>query len=154
MPAIEFNADEVEPRSGFDPLPPGKYKAVITESEEKQTKKGDGSYMQFTFEVIDGDHKGRKLWARLNLNNPNDQAVGIARSELSAICRAVNVKQLKDTQQLHDLPMVIKVSAKKDDQGEVRNEIKGYEPAGGVVAGVANKPAAKPAQAPWKKQSA
>lgn len=162
MPAFEFNADDVEPRSGFDPLPAGKYKAVITESEEKQTKAGTGSYMQFTFEVIDGDHKGRKLWARLNLNNPSDVAVGIARSELSAICRAVNVRQLRDTQQLHDLPMLIKVTAKKDGDGEVRNEIKGYEPPNGgggngasgtTGSGVPNpkNPPAKPTQAPWKK---
>jgi hypothetical protein len=157
MAAIDFNSDDVAPRTGFDPLPAGKYKAVITESEEKPTKAGTGSYIQFTFEVLEGDHKGRKLWARLNLNNPNPQAVEIAKGDLSAMCKAVGVKHLKDTQQLHDLPMVIKVSAKMDQQaGEVRNEIKGYEAAGGMALqgaapGAGKSPPAKPASAPWQR---
>lgn len=127
MAAIDFNARDVDPAKGFDPIPAGTYVAVITESEEKATKAGTGSYLQLTFEVTEGQYQGRKLWARLNLNNPNDQAVAIARAELSAICHAVNVLDLKDTTQLHDLPMVIRVIAKPDNTGEVRNEIKKYE---------------------------
>jgi hypothetical protein len=109
MAAINFNAAEVAPQTAFDPLPPGNYVAVITESEEKATKAGTGSYLQLTFEVVEGQYQGRKVWARLNLNNPNDQAVAIARAELSAICHAVNVIDLKDTTQLHDLPMAIRL---------------------------------------------
>lgn len=152
MPAIDFNSDDHEPRTGFDPIPAGKYKAVITDSEEKPTKAGTGSYIQFTIEVIEGEHKGRKLWARLNLNNPSAQAVEIARGELSAICRAVGVKQLKDTAQLHDLPLVVKVKQKSDkDSGEVRNEIGGYEPAGGAGVNGPKPPPAKPSNAPWQR---
>jgi len=145
-----FNADDVPPSTGFDAIPAGKYKAVITESEEKKTKKGDGSYLQLTFTVIEGEYENRKLWARLNLNNPNDQAVGIARRELSAICHAVNVRQIKDATQIHDIPLIVRVSAKPDDSGELRNEIKGYEP----VNHTATKPetaGAGAGRAPWKK---
>lgn len=152
MPAIDFDVnDDSIKTNNFDPLPPGEYQVVITDSEEKENSKKTGSYMQFTFEVVDGDHKGRKLWSRLNLNNPNDQAVGIARGELKAMCQAVGVMQLKDTAQLHDLPLLVKVIAKPDKEtGEVRNEIKGYK----AVAKAA--PAAKPTPGnagapPWKK---
>ena len=149
-----FNADEVAPSTGFDAIPPGKYKAVISESEEKQTKKGDGSYLQLTFTVIDGEYENRKLWARLNLNNPNDQAVSIARAELSAICRSVGVRQIKDPSQLHDIPLLIRVNAKADDKGELRNEIKGYEAVGAAVTsspiGNSSNAASPP---PWAKKS-
>mgnify|MGYP003560063996 FL=1 len=148
-----FNADEVAPSTGFDAIPPGKYKAVISESEEKQTKKGDGSYLQLTFTVIDGEYENRKLWARLNLNNPNDQAVSIARAELSAICRSVGVRQIKDPSQLHDIPLLIRVNAKADDKGELRNEIKGYE-AANVATTTTKQPATAAAggKAPWAKK--
>ena len=86
-----FDANRVEPSSDFDPLPAGKYLALITDSEMKPTKAGTGSYLQLTFEIIDGPHKGRKVWARLNLINSNDTTVKIAQAELSAICRAVGV---------------------------------------------------------------
>ena len=122
-----FNANDVEPTSDFDPVPAGKYLAVITESEVKDNKLGTGSYLQFTFQVIEGEFKNRFLWARLNLNNPNATAVKIARAELSAICRAVGVMAPNDSAELHDLPLVISVKCKKRaDTGEITNEIKGY----------------------------
>ena len=121
-----FNATEVEPTTSFEPLPAGKYLAAITESEMKPTKSGSGSYLQLTFTILDGEYKNRVLWARLNLNNPNATAVKIARSELSAICHAVGVMQPRDSVDLHNLPLVITVKLKKrDDTGELTNEIKG-----------------------------
>jgi hypothetical protein len=122
-----FNATEVEPATTFEPLPAGRYLAAITESEMKPTKSGSGSYLQLTFTVVEGEYKNRVLWARLNLNNPNATAVKIARGELSAICRAVGVLQPRDSVDLHNLPLVITVKLKKrDDTGELTNEIKGY----------------------------
>ncbi len=64
-----FNANNVEPQTEFDAIPAGKYLAVITSSEMKPTKSGNGAYLELTFDVIEGEFKGRKLWARLNLDN-------------------------------------------------------------------------------------
>ena len=123
-----FNASEVEPTSSFEPIPAGKYLAAITDSEMKPTKNGSGNYLQLTFTIIEGQYKNRVLWARLNLANPNATAVKIARSELSAICHALGVMQPRDSVELHNLPLVIVVKLKKrEDTGELTNEIKGYE---------------------------
>ena len=84
-----FNANNVDPATDFEPIPTGKYLAVITDSEMKPTKSGSGRYLELTFQVIDGPHKNRLLWSRLNLENPNELAMQIAQGELSAICRAV-----------------------------------------------------------------
>ena len=122
-----FDANQVEPNSGFDPIPAGKYSAVITESEMKPTKSSTGQYLQLTFQIIDGEYRGRMLWARLNLDNPNATAVQIARADLSAICRAVGVLAPSDSVELHNLPLVIDVRCKnRADTGEITNEIKGY----------------------------
>jgi hypothetical protein len=122
-----FDANQVDPATNFDPLPAGKYLAAITESEMKSTKAGTGNFLQLTFQVLDGPHKGRLLWARLNLDNPNATAVQIARAELSAICRAVGVMAPRDSVELHNLPLVISVRCKKrTDTGEITNEISGY----------------------------
>jgi len=144
-----FNAHEVDPAVGFDAVPAGKYVAAITESEMKPTKAGTGQYLQLTFQVIDGEYKGRLLWARLNLDNPSAMAVKIARSELSAICRAIGVMAPKDSLDLHNLPVVIKVGCKKrEDTGEVTNEIKGYEARQRAAAAPA---AAEGSTPPWKR---
>jgi hypothetical protein len=108
-----FNANDVDPTVEYEPIPAGKYLAMITESEMKPTKSGSGSYLQLTFQVLEGEYKGRFVWARLNLNNPNATAVQIARAELSAICRAVGIMTPSDSAQLHNLPLVITVKCKK-----------------------------------------
>ena len=124
-----FDARTVEPTADFEPIPAGKYLAAITASEMKVTKKGDGSYLQLEFTVLDGDCKGRKVWDRLCINHPNDLTQKIARGNLSAICRAVGVMQPGDSVELHNIPLVISVKCKKrQDTGELTNEIKGYEP--------------------------
>ncbi len=122
-----FDANTVEPAGDFEPIPAGKYLAVISESEMKPTKAGTGSYLQLTFQITDGPYANRLLWARLNLDNPNDTARKIAQGELSAICRAVGVLAPNDSVDLHNLPLVIHVRCKKrSDTGEITNEVKGY----------------------------
>ena len=124
-----FNASEVDPAADFEAVPPGEYTAVITESESKPNKAGTGSYLHLTLQIVDGEHKGRLLWARLNLHNPSDTAVKIARGQLSALCRAVNVLQPRDSVELHNIPLVIKVGVKRrEDTGELTNEVKGFAP--------------------------
>jgi hypothetical protein len=121
-----FNANDVEPAVEFAAIPAGKYVAVITHSEHKDTKAGDGAYLELVFEIVEGEHKGRKVWARLNLENPNPVAVKIARAELSAICRAIGVLTPKDSVELHNLPLLVTVKQKADQDGEIRNEVRGY----------------------------
>lgn len=147
-----FDANQVEPTTDFDPIPAGKYLAVITESEITPNKAGTGHFLKLTFQVVEGEYKGRLLWTRLNLDNPNATAVQIARAELSAICRAVGVLAPNDSVELHNLPLVIHVRCKKrNDTGDLVNELKSYskKEAPGAVASPAS--ASTNSTPPWKR---
>lgn len=128
-----FDASAVEPQSAFEPIPAGKYLALISESEMKPTKTGTGQYLQLTFVILDnGPYSGRHIWTRLNLQNSNRTAEDIAQRELSAICRAVNVLRPQDSADLHNIPLAIIVGMERNkDTNELTNRIKGYEAAGG-----------------------
>ncbi len=127
-----FNANEHESQS-FEPLPVGDYLCVIVASEEKQNSKGTGSYLKMELEVIGDAGKGRKLWVNLNLNNPNPDAVRIAQGELSSICKAVGVLSPKDSCELHNIPLLVKVGLEtRKDTGEVQNRVKGYKTRPGI----------------------
>ncbi len=158
MSTLNFNANEIEPSVGFEAIPAGKYQAVITDSEMKPTRTGNGQYLQLEFEIIDGNYKGRKLWSRLNLENPNADAVRMARADLSAICRAVNVLQPRDSVELHNLPLTITVRCRKNQDDEIVNDIKGYGPRESVSVMVAPYPATPPVQTgansapPWARK--
>lgn len=158
MAIINFNANEVEPSNSFDVIPAGKYQAVITDSEFKNNRAGTGAYLQLEFEIIEGNYKNRKLWSRLNLDNPNSEAVRIARADLAAICHAVNVMQPRDTIELHNLPLTIIVKCRKNQNDEIVNEIKGYTAkaplAGAIVAPSAtttNDKEVSNSQPPWSR---
>lgn len=144
-----FDANQVEPTTDFEAIPAGKYLAMITDSEFKPTKSGAGSYLQLTFEILEGPYRGRILWARLNLENSNPTTVQIARAELSSICRAVGIMTPSDSVELHNLPLVITVKCKKrDDNGDVTNEIKGYAKKEATKAQPAQATTAAP---PWRR---
>jgi len=147
-----FDANQVEPTGDFEAIPAGKYLAVITDSEMKPNKAGTGSLLQLTFQIIEGDYENRLLWTRLNLDHPNATAVQIARADLSAICRAVGVLAPKDSVELHNLPLMINVRCKKrQDTGDIVNEIKGYSPRETKAVRAAPAASAAPATPPWKR---
>ena len=152
-----FDANEVAPNEDFSPIPAGEYLSMLIDSEMKETKKGDGEYLELTWEILDGDYKSRRLWDRLNLKNPNEKAVKIARGTLSAICHATNVMRPKDSSEFNGIPVLIKVVVEErpDKPGEFKNEIKGYSSPDGKKATKADKQVEKPASGkaspPWKK---
>ncbi len=147
----QFDAEKVDPQKALDPVPAGEYAVVITDSEEKANSKNTGTYLQLNLEIIEGEYKGRKLWERLNLNNPSDEAVGIARSTLSSICRAVGVMKPNDSTDLHNLPMKVKVGMeKRKDTGELTNKIKGYIPRDATAS---SPKTGTPATPPWKRKT-
>lgn len=129
-----YQTGSVDPNS-FDDLPAGDYPVIIIDSEMKDTKDFSGKYLQFSYDITEGEHKGRKLFDRLNLINRNETARTIAKQSLESICRATGfVGQLKDSSQLHRKLMVIRLSYKETDRKGLpiaegqRNTIVSYKP--------------------------
>lgn len=125
-----FNANSIEPateRGDFPLLPKDKYVAMVTGSEIKPTNDGQNERLIFTFEIIEGEYLGRKLWVGLNLFHSNQKTVEIANREMSAICHAIGVMEPDDSCELHDKPLVISVNQQfsKFFDKDV-NEVKGY----------------------------
>jgi hypothetical protein len=118
--------------NGFEPIPLedcGWFEAELTKSELKTTKDKKGKYLSFCFKILEGDHEGRMIWTNLNIVNKNETAVKIAQGDLKAICEGVGFEgELEDTEDLHNIPLAIKVSYKDEtSQWPAKNEIKGYK---------------------------
>lgn len=165
-----FDATQVEPQGDYTPIAPGEYKVQIVSSEMVATKSGDGHMLKLEMEVLEGESAGRKLYDRLNLDNPNQQAVEIAQRTLSAICHAVGKLSISDSEELHGLPMIAVVKVDPPRTGRdgkeygASNSIKTYKQiasgfAAAAPAATGFKPqaggaAAAPKAAPWKKAAA
>jgi len=148
MAQLQFNATLVAPAQALAPLADGWYPATITESDIKPTSAGDGMRMPLTFTLCEGHpYAGRKVFEGLNIQNPNPVAQQIAQEQLSAICHATGVIMLEDTQQLHGIPLLIKVATvpARTDQTtgktyEAKNEIKGFAKVGTEKVNMTPKP--------------
>jgi hypothetical protein len=127
MPNLDFNASEYEVVD-YTPLEPGEYPAVIVESEDKPTAKGD-RYVKLKLQICEGRYQNRTLFDNLNLWNSSETARNIARGTLASICQAVGVPSPKYTEMLHNKKLIVVVALeKRADTGEIRNVIKAYRP--------------------------
>lgn len=123
-----YDASNGETMGDNSVLPAGEYVAAIVKSDLRQSKKNpNNSYINLEFEVQDGEKQGRRFWTMLNLFNENDTAVEIAQRELNSICQACGKLRVNDSEDLHGIPMLVKLAVKTDSYGD-KNEVKGYKP--------------------------
>lgn len=110
-------------------LPAGDYLVVIAAAESKQTKAGDEA-LQLTYQVLDGEYKGRRHYDFLNLFHHKPNAREIARVTLNRIAKALRMEDtLRDSDELLNKMMVIRIAHERDKStDEVRARIKKYLP--------------------------
>jgi hypothetical protein len=122
----------IKEQSSEEFLPSGDYTAVIMKTEMKTTNAGDGEYLSLAFKVVqEGFYKDRLVYTNLNLVNPNPVAVNIAVGTLDKICKACNLdrKRLDDSDELLNIPIIITVTRRPDDDAYPGNDIKGFKKA-------------------------
>ena len=138
-----FDANTIEPNVGFGVCPAGKHLSQIVASEMRPTKDGRGQYLFLELDILEGPFAGRKLFDRLNLVNDNPDTVDIATRTLSSICRATGQMQVKDSEQLHLIPLIadVRVRPPKGQYGE-SNSIRYLPRNAAAPAAAARAPAA------------
>jgi Protein of unknown function (DUF669) len=97
----------------------GDYIMMITADEFKPTKNGKGTGYLFDFQVCQGDRTGTTIKRWVNSENQSEMAERIGREEIKAIVEACGVLNPQDTNQIHNVPMIVTVEVeyKKDDKG-------------------------------------
>ena len=152
MAQLNFKASNVEitPRS-YEALPEGDYEMIVTKSDTKPTKAGNGHYLELEMQIVAGPFSGRRHWERLNLDNLSQQTVKIAQEQLARLCMAVGLDEIQDSDELHDRAFIATIGIDKKDA--TRNVVWDYKPAAATAAAPAVKPAAAAApaksQRPW-----
>jgi len=120
----------------------------IVSSEMKSTKDGNGGMLVFEIEGMDGEAVGSSATFRLNLFNPSEKAVQIARADLAAICAVIGVAPAPgnvDTSIFHGRPFraVVVADSFTNTNGETVNttKIKRFLDANGNKPGKCGAPA-------------
>lgn len=123
-----FNAQNAATFSNT--IPEGDYLAEVIKSELKENKKGTGSYLNWTFRVIDGDHAGFIFYDLMNIlhNNPRAQAMGQRKLvELQEACGFSH--GIEDTVELHGIPVCVSIVIRPEADGfPEKSEPKAFKP--------------------------
>lgn len=135
----------------FEVLPAGAYTVKITGCGMKKTKAGDGEYLQVEMTVIEGEYANQKVFDRLNLANPNERAVKIARAQFAALREAVGILEPRDPTDLMGIrfQVMVKCVKRNDRPDEMTNEIQRYIKRGET----ATTPQQNDSNAPWSRNA-
>ena len=141
-----FSRDELPVSQGFEPIPAGWYTATVTGAELKDTKAGDGQYINVQYTVLGPEYQGRVIFGLINIRNASTKAQEIGLSNLNSLMAAIGLEKVQDTDQLigHDCQVKVKIRPAKDGY-EASNDISGWKASEGGIkttsAPVAKKPA-------------
>ena len=117
-----FDSSNQQGQDTNDVLPAGDYLMQVVQSEVRATKDGSGQYVWLEFDILDGEHQGRKYWERLNIWNANPMAAEIANRALTSLTRACGMIAIDDTEDLHFKPIKVRMGvSKRKDTGELQN---------------------------------
>ena len=135
MADFDFDVSSYEAKE-FSLIDAGEYDAIIIASEKKQNKNG-GQRLELKLQIVSEHAKNRTLYDNLHLWNKSEEATDIARRTLKSISDALSVKKPKGSEELHNKRLRIVVAVeKREDNGELKNVIKGYKPVEKQVATV------------------
>jgi len=150
IPPMGFKPDpNVEASPARTLIPPGWYETYISASEIKRNNKDTGYNCSLTFTITGPTSENRKIFKNLAYVNPSAQAQEIAEKELHLICAAVNLTgNLDHPTQLENVPMRIRIGAKKDNRGEMETAIYEYKKFSDVPGPAAAAPVPPPVAVP------
>lgn len=72
-----------------DCLPAGKYRVMITDVEDKETRSGTGKYLRLKFQVIDGEYQNWYTTDMINYKNDNPKAEEIGWQQLKKCVKSI-----------------------------------------------------------------
>lgn len=150
------------------PLPPGMYHGIVTRTQLKPTKEGDGQYLEVEFDIsFPAEFSNRKFWDRFNIINKSQEATRIGKEQLSDLVKATGLATLGDDTELQgkEVALILRVEPSKNPKyPDPKNECSKYWPVGTSMAqhdewrkkgakpqvssGVAPQQAAAPAKSP------
>lgn len=124
------NTASAPPRDrSFDPLPPNKYSAMVTNTVIKDNSQNTGKCLKVEWLITGPTHVGRKIFQNINVRHSNAQTEQIGQQELAELKEAVGITGvMNDSTELHNKPVTIKLKIRPArDKVEGKPELGQYE---------------------------
>lgn len=101
-------------QNDYSELPSGIYELEVESSDVVPTKAGDGTLLKTTMVVLRPEaYEKRKLFGQYNLENKNPTAQEIGQKQFASLCRAIGVRDVEDSEDLHFKAFTVKIGLGK-----------------------------------------
>lgn len=132
------------PSTDYGLIKPGWYDVIVNAAKVKRTKSGTGSVLRMEMTIMGGEFDdqefvGRKVWPNINLVNSIQLAEEIGQRDLAALTMACELESLRDTSELIDQTLQVRIKiakSKKEEYGD-ENSVTAYRASGGGRTAVA-----------------
>ena len=78
-------------KKSYEPLDDDNYTVSLNRVGEKSTKAGNGTLIDVSFQVTDGEFKNRLIWDSFLISQPNPKAAGIGLQRLDKMLKSIGV---------------------------------------------------------------
>lgn len=154
MPQLPYDNAQV-PEDDRQPIPGGRYTALIAESQLLGNKSGNGQHIRLTFKIAGGPMNNRVIGNNYNVvHEASPEAERIGRQQLKSVAIAAGVPAMVATEELHGRQIGIHVV-----ENGTYTDVQSVYPVSGTVptTPTASTPGAAPApatpgaapKAPW-----
>ena len=134
MALLDFNvaqhlAQSPQPNLADQLWENGKTPVIIANCAEGESKSSGFPYFRLQIEALAGDNKGKKRSIFIMLNHTNEVVVDMGKRTLANICKACNITNLTDLDQLKYQKLIVTVGRKLNKKtNEIENSFGYYEP--------------------------
>ena len=124
---FDATAHDTTQRDFQEEVPNGIYALEMEASSVDKTSKGTGQILKTTLSVIEPEEfKGRKIFNNnYNLENDSPKAQELGQRQFAALCRAIGVSDVDDSEELHFRRFIAKVAIGKPSTGKDGTEYPG-----------------------------
>lgn len=142
-----ISSNDLPENTSFEPVPAGKYIAIVDGVDLKRTKDQSGVYFKLSFKIAEGPYSGRKVFSNITYVNKSEKAEDIGRKDLRTLIACAGKNAIADTDDLLNARVELKLDIRQDEGYEPTNDVKAYA----VPKSTAPQPSYQPAskQKPW-----
>jgi hypothetical protein len=121
-------------KKSYEPLSDDNYTVTLNRVGEKSTKAGNGTLIDVSFQVSDGEFKNRLIWDSFLISHPNPKAAGIGLQRLDRMLKSIGVhggfealgNDSSQIEQFIGKELVVETSVESNPGYKPRNVIKKY----------------------------
>lgn len=126
MAKLTFKKLPEQSRADSQVLPAGEYFVEIVRSMITPSKSGKAKVLELRYQILEGEMAGATITGVITVEHEDRKSQNRGQVILSNLLDALGLEEFHDTEELHNIPLYIKVRVTTREGGGDKNEVIGF----------------------------